>query len=78
MPSLERIGRTTNAPAEPIRAASQCAGALLRLASPGGEEVGTRQLLAAVGRLAAGGVRSGLSGAEVVSGLLSLPSDNRS
>jgi len=71
MPALERIGRATGAPPDPIRAASQCAGALLRLAMPGGEDVGTRQLLAAVGRMAAGAVRSGLSGAEVVSDLLS-------
>jgi len=70
MPALERIGRATDAPADLVRPASQTAGALLRLASPGGEEAGTEQLLAAVVRLAAVSVRSGLPPGEVLRLLL--------
>ncbi|HVP63039.1 MAG TPA: hypothetical protein VMT11_20955 [Myxococcaceae bacterium] len=70
MPALERIGRATNAPADLVRPASQAAGALLRLESPGGEDTGTEQLLAAVVRLAATSVRSGLPAGEVLRLLL--------
>jgi len=70
MPALERIGRATNAPSDLVRSASQAAGALLRLDSPGGEDAGTEQLLAAVVRLAAVSVRSGLPAAEVLRLLL--------
>jgi len=70
MPALERTGRATNAPADLIRPASQAAGALLRLESPGGEDAGTEQLLAAVVRLAATSVRSGLPADEVLRLLL--------
>jgi ClpP class serine protease len=64
MPALERIARATSAPPDSIRAASQCAGALLRIESPGGEEQGSAQLVAAVTRLALAAVRSGLTPAE--------------
>jgi ClpP class serine protease len=69
MPALERIARATSAPADPIRAASQCAGALLRIESPGGEEPGSVQLVAAVTRLANAAVRAGLPAVETVRGL---------
>jgi ClpP class serine protease len=70
MPALERIGRATNAPAELVRPASQVAGALLRMESPGGEDAGSEQLLAAVVRLAAVSVRSGVAPEEVLRLLL--------
>lgn len=66
MPALERIARTTAAPAEPVRAASQCAGALLRLEMPGGEEPGSTQLVAAVTRLVNAAVRAGVGPADAV------------
>ena len=69
MPALERIARATGAPADPIRAASQCAGALLRLESPGGEETGGIQLVAAVTRLVNAAVRAGISPREAVTEL---------
>lgn len=64
MPALERIARATQAPADLIRAAAQCAGALIQLEAPGGTP-GTDQLLAAVVRLAIAAVRSGVPPAEV-------------
>ncbi len=70
MSALERIGRATNAPSHLVRPASQAAGALLRLESPGGEDAGTEQLVAAVVRLAAASVRSGLPAGEVLRLLL--------
>jgi hypothetical protein len=66
MPALERIARATGAPADPLRAASQCAGALLRVESPGGEEPGSIQLVAAVTRLVNAAVRAGLPAADAV------------
>ena len=69
MPALERIARATRAPADLVRAASQCAGALLRSGMPGGEEVGPAQLVSAVARLAVAAVRAGLPVSEVI-GLL--------
>ena len=66
MPALERIARATQAPPDPIRAAAQCAGALLRLEAPGGEEPGTMQLVAAVTRLVNAAVRAGLAPAVAV------------
>jgi len=66
MPALERIGRATAAPADPFRAASQCAGALLRLEMPGGEEPGSAQLVAAVTRLVNAAVRAGIGPADAV------------
>jgi hypothetical protein len=69
MPALERIARATSAPPDPIRAASQCAGALLRIESPGGEEQGSAQLVAAVTRLVNAAVRAGLAPAAAVSTL---------
>jgi hypothetical protein len=66
MPALERIARATSAPPDPIRAASQCAGALIRIETPGGEEQGSAQLAAAVTRLALAAVRSGLTPADAV------------
>src|SRR5262245_32491297 len=70
MPALERIARATNAPADLIRPAAQCAGALLRLDSPGGEEPGTAQLVAAATRLVLASVRSGMSSTEVLRALV--------
>jgi hypothetical protein len=66
MPSLERIARATSAPPDPIRAASQCAGALIRIESSGGKEQGTAQLAAAVTRLVNAAVRAGLAPADAV------------
>jgi hypothetical protein len=66
MPALERIARATGAPADPFRAASQCAGALLRVESPGGEAPGSIQLVAAVTRLVNAAVRAGLPAADAV------------
>ena len=66
MPALERIARATGAPADPIRAASQCAGALLRVESRGGEELGSVQLVAAVTRLVNAAVRAGLPAVDAV------------
>jgi hypothetical protein len=71
MPALERIARATQAPPDLIRAASQCAGALLRTELPGGEEVGPAQLVAAVTRLALAAVRSGMAPPDVVALLVS-------
>jgi hypothetical protein len=65
MPALERIARTTQAPPDLVRAAAQCAGAVIQLELPGGEAAGAAQLLAAVVRLATAAVRSGVSPAEV-------------
>jgi hypothetical protein len=65
MPALERIARATLAPSDLVRAASQCAGAVIQHQAPGGEERGTTQLLAAVVRLATAAVRSGLKPADV-------------
>jgi hypothetical protein len=67
MPALERVARATQAPADLIRAASQCAGALLRTGLPGGAEVGEAQLAAAAARLVLAGVRAGRSPQELVS-----------
>jgi len=67
MPALERIGRATRAPPDVLRAASQCAAALLRGAMPGGEEIGPAQLAAAAARLAIAALRSGVPTSEVVS-----------
>ena len=53
-------------PADPIRAASQCAGALLRVESRGGEEPGSVQLVAAVTRLVNAAVRAGLPAVDAV------------
>ena len=64
MPALERIARATSAPPDPIRAASQCAGSLIRIQTPGGEEQGSAQLAAAVTRLVLAAVRSGLGPAD--------------
>jgi hypothetical protein len=69
MPALERIARATSAPADPIRAASQCAGALIRIESPGGEEQGSAQLVAAVTRLVNAAARAGLAPADAVRAL---------
>jgi hypothetical protein len=66
MPALERIARATGAPADPLRAAAQCAGALLRVESPGGEEPGRIQLVAAVTRLVNSAVRAGVPAADAV------------
>ena len=66
MPALERIARATSAPPDPIRAASQCAGALIRIESPGGAEQGSAQLVAAVTRLVNAAVRAGLAPAGAV------------
>jgi hypothetical protein len=66
MPALERIARATGAPPDPIRAAAQCAGALLRLDAPGGEEPGALQLAAAVTRLVNSAVRAGVPPADAV------------
>ena len=66
MPALERIARATGAPADPIRAASQCAGALLRVETRGGEEPGSVQLVAAVTRLVNAAVRAGLPAVDAV------------
>jgi hypothetical protein len=66
MPALERLARATQAPADLVRAASQTAGAVVRLGMPGGDEVGTAQLLSAVTRLAIAASRAGLSPPEVV------------
>ena len=66
MPALERIARATGAPPDPIRAAAQCAGALLRLDAPGGEEPGSMQLVAAVTRLVNSAVRAGVPPADAV------------
>jgi hypothetical protein len=71
MPALERIARATSAPSDPIRAASQCAGALIRIESPGGEEQGSAQLVAAVTRLVNAAVRAGLAPADAVRTLAS-------
>jgi hypothetical protein len=71
MPSLERIARATQAPADLIRAGSQCAGALLRIELPGGEEIGPAQLVAAVSRLVLAAVRSGMTGSEALALLTS-------
>jgi len=65
-PALERIARATHAPPDLIRAAAQASGGLLRLAMPGGDEVGTAQLLSAVTRLALAADRSGLAASELV------------
>jgi hypothetical protein len=70
MPALERIARATSAPPDPIRAASQCAGALIRVESPGGQEQGSTQLVAAVTRLVNAAVRSGLAPADAVRALV--------
>jgi hypothetical protein len=69
MPALERIARATSAPPDPIRAASQCAGALIRIESAGGEEQGSAQLASAVTRLVNAAVRAGLSPADAVRAL---------
>ena len=66
MPAIERLARATGAPPEPVRAASQCAAALLRVGMPGEDEVGIAQLVAAVTRLAVSAARKGLSSMEVV------------
>jgi hypothetical protein len=66
MPALERIGRSTAAPADLVRFTSQVAGAALRLGMPGGAEQGEVQLLAAVVRLAHASVRAGLPAADAV------------
>ena len=66
MPAIERLARATGAPPEPVRAASQCAAALVRVGMPGGYEVGVAQLVAAVTRLAVSAARKGLSSADVV------------
>jgi hypothetical protein len=66
MPALERIARATSAPPDPIRAASQCAGALIRIESPGGAEQGSAQLVASVTRLVNAAVRGGLAPAAAV------------
>jgi hypothetical protein len=65
IPALERIARASQAPPDIVRAASQCAGALIQLETPAGEAPGTAQLLAAVVRLATAAVRSGLKAADV-------------
>ena len=69
MPALERIARATRAPPDPIRAAAQCAGALLRLEAPGGEDPGSMQLVAAVTRLVNVAVRAGVLPADAVRAL---------
>ena len=66
MQAIERLARATGAPPEPVRAASQCAAALVRVGMPGGYEVGVAQLVAAVTRLAVSAARKGLSSADVV------------
>jgi hypothetical protein len=66
MPALERIARATRAPPEPIRAAAQCAGALLRIAAAGGEEQGSAQLVAAVTRLVLAAIRAGIPPVDAV------------
>jgi len=66
MPALERIARSTMAPPGPIRSASQCAGAVLRLEMPGGEEPGTTQLVAAVTRLVNAAVKAGVPATDAV------------
>ena len=71
MPALERIARATQAPSDLVRAASQCAGALIRWGLPGGEEVGPAQLVSAAARLALAAVRSGVAAPELVSLLAS-------
>ena len=65
-PALERIARGTDAPPDLIRAAAQASGGLLSLGMPGGEEVGSAQLLSAVTRLALAASRSGLAASELV------------
>ena len=65
-PALERIARGTQAPPDLIRAAAQASGGLLRLGMPGGEEVGSAQLLSAITRLALAAGRSGLGASELV------------
>lgn len=65
MQALERIARASQAPPDLVRAASQCAGALIQLETSAGEAPGTAQLLAAVVRLATAAVRSGLKAADV-------------
>ena len=66
MPAIERLARATGAPSEPMRAASQCAAALLRLGMPGGDEVGLSQLVSAATRLAVSAARKGVSPTELV------------
>jgi hypothetical protein len=70
MPALERIGRATDAPADLIRPASQAAGAILGIEGAVGEDAGSEQLVAAVVRLAAASVRSGVPADEVLRLLL--------
>jgi hypothetical protein len=69
MPALERIARGTGARPDLIRSASQIAGAVIRLESPGGEEQGTSQLVAAIVRLVLASVRAGLPLPEALSAL---------
>jgi hypothetical protein len=70
-PALERIARATQAPPDLIRAAAQASGALLRLGMPGGDEVGTGQLVSAVTRLALAAGRSGVAASDLVAMLVS-------
>ncbi|HET9038161.1 MAG TPA: hypothetical protein VFN45_18250, partial [Myxococcaceae bacterium] len=63
-PRADRSGHRRSA--DPLRAASQCAGALLRVESPGGEGPGSIQLVAAVTRLVNAAVRAGLPAADAV------------
>ena len=65
MLALERIARASQAPPDLVRAASQCAGALIQIETPAGETPGTAQLLAAVVRLATAAVRSGMAPSDV-------------
>ncbi len=65
MPALEKIARASQAPPDLVRAASQCAGALIQIETLEGEDRGTAQLLAAVVRLATAAVRAGMKPAEV-------------